>query len=479
MLAYDELRGSTGREIWYRPPRYEAQKLFTGTPPRLRAGSELYQIHNICLGGVATTSRQTEDVLEVGQTLPVSIQQSGISIFESQAAVCRTEKNVFGSKTVFKFVDGFIDFDKLLNRNLQAQIVTRASLTSPESERLVPVEYRVLCADVLKVLRAYRSILTPDASHTTEFSGRIDNNAAFEACEDRLMQHWRSLWRTANDIVRTVMDDRERREATKEFTELVLTPEMRMGALIDRSYAKPLGYPGDFEIMNQVYDWRRVGSTAYEMLVHRIGLEVSEFVKTRMEVVRRQIGETTKREIGRPARILSLGSGPAREVELFLASAASQNGRAEFTLIDQEQLALRYAHEKTYSHALKSQGRYSVRALNISFTDILRGISAMNSLPQQDLIYSVGLFDYLTNRRATSLVRRLYEMLAPGGLLIIGNMNETPLSGLWPLEFITDWTLYYRDDPQMLAWMEGLAAARAWTETEPTGRVRLLYALKP
>ena len=103
----------------------------------------------------------------------------------------------------------------------------------------------------------------------------------------------------------------------------------------------------------------------------------------------------------------------------------------------------------------------------------------MNSLPQQDLIYSVGLFDYLTNRRATSLVRRLYEMLAPGGLLIIGNMNETPLSGLWPLEFITDWTLYYRDDPQMLAWTESLAAARAWTETEQTGRVRLLFVLKP
>ena len=259
----------------------------------------------------------------------------------------------------------------------------------------------------------------------------------------------------------------------------MLTPEMRLGAVIDRAYVKPLGYPGDFEIMNYVYDWKRVGSTVYEMLVHRIGLDVSEFVKTRMDVVRSQMGETMRREIGRPARILSLGSGPAREVELFLNSAAAQNGRAEFTLIDQEQAALRYAHEKTYPYTLKSQGRYSVRALNISFTDILRGISAMNDLPQQDLIYSLGLFDYLTNRRATSLVQRLYSMLAPGGMLIIGNMNETPLSGLWPLEFITDWALYYRDDPHMLAWTDGLGAARAWTEPEVTGRVRLLYVLKP
>jgi 2-polyprenyl-3-methyl-5-hydroxy-6-metoxy-1,4-benzoquinol methylase len=479
MLAYDELRGSTGREIWYRPPRYEALKLFPGTPPRLRAGSDLYQIHNISLGGVATTSRQTEDDFEVGQAMPVSIQQSGIPIFESQAAVCRTERSVFGSKIAFKFVDGFIDFDKLLNRNLHAQILTRTSLTYPESARLVPLEYRVLCADVLKLLRAYHSILTPDTSLPPEFADRIDNDTAFEACEDRLVQHWRSLWRTGNDIAQTVMNDRESREATKEFTELVLTPELRMGAIWDRSCAKPLGYPGDFEIMNQVYDWKRVGNKAYEMLLHRIGLEVAECIKTRMEIVRDQIKEASRREIGRPARILSLGSGPAREVELFLSSAAAQTGRAEFTLIDQEQLALRYAHEKTYSHALKSHGRYGVRAINISFTDILRGISAMNSLSQQDMIYSLGLLDYLTDRRATGLVHRLYDMLAPGGLLIIGNMNETPLSNLWPMEFIADWTLYYRNEPQMLAWADGLNTAKSWTDTDPTGRVRLLYLLKP
>ena len=478
MLAYDELRGSTGREIWFRPPRYEGNKLFAGTPPRVRAGPNLYQIHDICLSGISTMTRQTEDDFEVGQTLPIAIQQSGIPIFESQANVCRTERNVFGAKIAFKFVDGIIDFDKLLNRNLHAQIATRASLAYSEAAQLVPKEYRVLCADVLKLLRAYRSILTPDPSHAPEYAGRIDNNTAFEACEDRLIQHWRSLWRTGNDIAQSVMNDRERREATKEFTELVLTPELRMGAIWDRSYAKPLGYPGDFEIMNQVYDWKRVGAKAYEMLLHRIGLDVAECIKTRMEIVRDKIAETSQRNVGRPVRVLSLGSGPAREVELFLASPAAQSGRAEFTLIDQEQLALRYAHEKIYPLTLKSQGRYSVRALNMSFTDVLRGVSAMNDLPQQDMIYSVGLLDYLTERRATGLVRRLYDMLAPGGLLIIGNMNETPLSNLWPMEFITDWTLHYRSEPQMLAWTDGLHAARTWTETDSTGRVRLLFVLK-
>ncbi len=76
-------------------------------------------------------------------------------------------------------------------------------------------------------------------------------SALTRACESRLIEQWRTLWFRGNEIVREVMDHRDRREATKEFTELVLTPEMRAGAVWDRSYAKPFGYPGDFRIMNQ------------------------------------------------------------------------------------------------------------------------------------------------------------------------------------------------------------------------------------
>jgi hypothetical protein len=164
---------------------------------------------------------------------------------------------------------------------------------------------------------------------------------------------------------------------------------------------------------------------------------------------------------------------------LFLSGASLKNRRVEFTLIDQEQAALNYAVEKTYPHVLNSQGQARVQCLNMSFTDILRGTGALGSLPPQDLIYSVGLIDYLTDRRASGLLARLYETLAPGGLLIIGNMNETALSNLWPMEFITDWTLYYRNDAQMIAWTEGLEIAQAWTETERTDRVRLLFVRKP
>jgi hypothetical protein len=480
MLAYEELTGSAGREVWFRAPRYEARKLFPHLPPRVKVRTGLHKLHDISLGGIAVVCAQTaEDIPEVGEVVPLAIQQSGYSIFEGNARVCRRENTVFGSKVAFSFVNGFVEFDKLLSRNVQAQIAVQSALFAGETSQLVPKEYRVFCADVLKLLGSYRDLLDENMGLARQFERDFDLDGAYEACEARLLQHFRSLWRTGNDLVADVMGDRDVLEATKAFTEVVLTPEMRLGAIWDRSYAKPLGYPGDYEIMNLVYDNDRRGANVYQMLLHRLGLDVGEFVKTRMDVVRASIASVVRdKGNSRPARVLSLGSGPAREVEVFLANAGLKSGRVEFTLIDQEQAALRYAVEKTYPHVLNANGHARVQCLNISFTELLRGTGTLGALPPQDLIYSVGLVDYLADRRAQALVHRLYETLAHGGTLIIGNMNVTPFSSLWPLEFVADWSLYYRTEKEMLAWAEDIQSAQAWTELESTERVRLMFLRK-
>jgi extracellular factor (EF) 3-hydroxypalmitic acid methyl ester biosynthesis protein len=481
MLAYEELKGSSGREVWFRAPRYQARKLFPHLPPRVKVRSGLHKLHDTSLGGVAVVCSQTaEDIPEVGEIVPLTIQQAGYTIFESNARVCRRENTVFGSKVAFSFLNDFVEFDKLLSRNLKAQIAHQSALFSGETDELVPKDYRVFLADVLKLLGSYRDLLDENMVLAQQFERDFDLDGAYAACEARLLQHWRSLWRLGNDLVKDIVPNRDILEATKAFTEVVLTPEMRLGVIWDRSYAKPLGYPGDYEVMNNVYDWERCGATVYQMLMHRLGLEVAECIKTRMEVVRGHIARVVQEKgLGRAARVMSLGSGPAREVELFLAGAGPKNRRVEFTLIDQEQAALSYAVEKTYPHVLNSKGQARIQCLNVSFTDILRGSGVLAASPPQDLIYSVGLIDYLADRRAVGLVRRLYETLAQGGLLIVGNMNETALSNLWPMEFIADWSLYYRSESQMLAWTEGLDPVKAWTETESTGRVRLMFVRKP
>ncbi len=480
MLAYDELQGSSGREVWSRAPRYDARKLFPNGPPRVQLGSALHRLQDISLGGMAVMCSQNAlDIPDVGEIVPVAIRQSGHTIFESKALVCRRENTLLGSKLAFSLVNAFVEFDKLLARNTQARISAQSSLAG-STDRLVPKDYRLLCADTLKLLGSYRDLLDEHAVLAGHFQRTFDIEGTYRACESELIKRWRSLWLAGNDLARDLAGDQELLDAAKRFTEIVLTPEMSQGAIWNRSYSKPLGYPGDFEVMNQVYDGTRRGETVYQMLLHRIGLEVADCIRTRMEVVRDRIADIVAgKGDDRPVRIASLGSGPAREVEQFLASGRQKSSHVEFTLIDQEQAALKYALEKTYPLLTTRNSRARVQCLNISFTDILRGGGGLSQLAPQDLIYSVGLIDYLADRRARALVRKLYDALAPGGQLIIGNMNETPLSNLWPMEFIVDWTLYYRSDAQMMAWTDGMNAARAWTETECTGRVRLLFVQKP
>ena len=481
MLAYEELKGSHGREVWVRATRYDARKLFPNVPPRVNVGSSWFKLHNISLGGLAVVcNHTTEDIPEIGEIVPLSIQQSGLPIFEGNARVARRETTVFGSKIAFTLVNGFIEFDKLLSRNLQARIAAQSALIGGETVVPVAQEYRAFCADFLKMFGSFRDLLQENHKLAKSFEREFDADAAYNACEARLLQNWRAMWRAGNDLVRGVMADPAALDATKMFTEIVITPEMRHGAFQERSYAKPLGYPGDFELMNQIYDWRRVGASVYDMLVHRAGLDTAECVKTRMEIVLESIASVVaEKGAARTARILSLGCGPAREVELYLSSKNLHGRRVEFTLVDQEQAALNYALEKTYPHVLVSAGHANVQCLNLSFIDIFRSaVGTFGNLPPQDLIYSVGLLDYLADRRVKTIVQRLYSMLTPGGLMILGNMNDTGLSTLWPMEFIVDWPLYYRTEADMLGWTQGLGCAKAWTTTDATDRVRLLYIQK-
>ena len=480
MLAYEELKGSSGRQMFFRPKRYEATELFSGTPPKVSLKSSNFRLGNISLTGVNANANQSVDLsFEDGEVIPLSVKQAGVVILESQAKVVRSERHAFGTRVALNFVDGTVDFNSLLRRNAQARISQQLAALEPQTGGLVSAEYRAHCADVLRFLRAYRAIVDSSVKPFPHQSAGLTAADTYAMCEERIIPQWRSLWRSGNTLVSQVMDDKKQLEAVKEFTELVLTPEFNHGPVWWRSYFKPAGYPGDFEIMNYVYDWQREGKDVYSQLIHRVGLDVSECIATRMQVVRKTIGDVIRaRGNGEPVRILSLGCGSAREVQLHLEDPDAPNAPALFTLIDQEENALAYAYDKAYPLTLSMKKQAKVQALNVSFTDVLRGGQWLDDVGPQDLIYSVGLIDYLVDKRARALAERLYDRLKPGGLLIIGNMNDTELSNLWPMEFITDWHLFYRTDADMLSWTSKMANHRSWTETDPTGRVRLLFVRK-
>ncbi|MDI1451008.1 class I SAM-dependent methyltransferase family protein [Polyangium sp. 6x1] len=255
--------------------------------------------------------------------------------------------------------------------------------------------------------------------------------------------------------------------AQRRFQE-VLGEYFWQSPIIHRCFAKPRGYAGDFLMMEDVYRNRPKGETTLGRWMDRWVLEEPGFVAVRN---RRAKLETLLRDewTSGARHVMNVASGSASE----LADVVPTNPFQEVTLLDQDQGAL-FA-------ATTSLGRRMdparVRTWSGSVFTLIRGKTSL--VPgDQDFIYSIGLYDYLSPRFATALTARLWLNLAPGGLLAIGNFNgHNPMRRF--IEAAMDWYLIYRDEPDMLGLAVGLPnveEAEVWTD--PTGCLHLLLARK-
>jgi len=224
----------------------------------------------------------------------------------------------------------------------------------------------------------------------------------------------------------------------------------RFGALIDlspfaaRCFQKPLGYAGDFEMMNMLYRNESLGDTLFGRSLSRVILDsdAGQAVRHRAHYL---VGKITAAAVRggphRPARILSVAAGPAMELQLILRKDPSllSAGRAEITLLDQDAGALTHAREQIQALAARARVDVTLSCINTS----IRTVIAAGLDGSYDLIYSAGLFDYLKDRTASAAGVRLVDALTPGGSAVIGNFGAAnPTRPL--MDLILDWPLHHR-----------------------------------
>ena len=224
----------------------------------------------------------------------------------------------------------------------------------------------------------------------------------------------------------------------------------RFGALIDlspvaaRCFHKPLGYAGDFEMMNMIYRNESLGDTLFGRSLSRVLLDsdAGQAVRNRVQYLAGKISAAAARSgPGRPVRILSVAAGPAMELQQILGTdpALLHAGRAEIALLDQDASALDHARGQIEAIAAQAGAEVTLRCLNTSIrTAIVNGLNG-----SYDLIYSAGLFDYLKDRTARAAGARLAQALAPGGHAVIGNFGTTNPTRPF-MELFLDWPLHHR-----------------------------------
>ena len=270
--------------------------------------------------------------------------------------------------------------------------------------------------------------------------------------EDRMRAEWRAIHAAANEASHSIVQG-EALTASKRYTETLLTSALRDSPLIWRTYVKPQGYPGDYLAMSWMYDGQRRGNTLFARLMDQLGHEerLAATVPVRKRFLVRQIedcvADAANRDDG-PARIVSIGSGPAREVVDYLA-AAPPGPAIEFTLIDQDEQALAFAYDDLGQAALAHEGRVHILCRHVSFRQLFAMPGLLSEVGGLDMVYSAGLLDYLGDEVGRVLMKGCFELIREGGRLVVGNAAPAP-DVRWMPEFVLDWTMIYRTEKELL-----------------------------
>lgn len=217
-----------------------------------------------------------------------------------------------------------------------------------------------------------------------------------------------------------------------------------------RAFYKPRGYAGDYEMMNHLYRNEMVGRTLFDQCMHKYFIEepAANAVKNRGEYLHQKIKNlvrVTPKE--KTLKIMSIASGPAMEVQLFVKQNPEFYGRQiEFTCIDQDEESLKHAQRQLLSLDRQKKSGYKFKFSNMAIKNIIA-----QGLPENDfdLIYSAGLFDYFTDPVALLAAKQMFAGVKTGGQVVIGNYSkENPTAAL--MEIVLDWILIYRSKNDMI-----------------------------
>lgn len=294
------------------------------------------------------------------------------------------------------------------------------------------------------------------------------------------MASWFSRFDEVSDRVAV-----ELRPVHRVFARRLLHPLVLCSPFVYRTFHKPLGYAGDYEMVNMILREPCEGASLFAKLVNVCFLK-NPPAEAHRNRIRRLVGlleaETARvnRE-GRRARILNLGCGPAKEIHDFLAGS-DLSSEADFLLLDFNEETLDHASRTLTAAKAAHRRDTGLSFLRRSVHQVLKDAGRPGAEPgaqRYDFVYCAGLFDYMSDRICRRLMNIFHEWLAPGGLLLATNVDAAkPFRH--SMEMLLEWHLNCRTRAQLETLLpESAAPETSRITAEDTGVNVFIEVRKP
>jgi extracellular factor (EF) 3-hydroxypalmitic acid methyl ester biosynthesis protein len=226
-----------------------------------------------------------------------------------------------------------------------------------------------------------------------------------------------------------------------------------------RAFEKPRGYAGDAVVLDFAYGCLPLpdGTTDLGAEIYQCEWNASSVksARDRRDALAAAV-DTVARQTRTP-KILSVACGHLREAKI--SKAVTEGKIGHYVALDHDAVSL-----SVIDKDLAGKG---VSTVHGSVKDLIKRKIKFADL---DLVYSAGLYDYLTEPVAAALTALMFDMLKPGGRLLVANCApESECIGY--MEAFMGWHLIYRNEAELMALVRSIPE----TEIRSIGTFRDLH----
>lgn len=435
---HESLTGSSSQII--RQNRIESEGEFFIIYKELK-----YKVSNYSLFGIGFSS---EKEFKIGEYLEnISLHYGEQTISENSFNVKRCKKGDFGFEIGLEIIDGTLPIETIMRLKDFNSLVSALD-EKKHKYRVLPDQFKISILDLASRLEAFEKYVQEFTKK--EFSKSRDYTEARESLIETVGSQIKN---EINEITLKLKSELgeitdEKIKSSLSFFQNALGKYIYQSPFTKRSFEKPRGYAGDFEMMSQIYANDAFSNSLFGSCMEKAVQSFSEpaAVRNRSKYLAEKIIKTIKSTNG-TLKFLSVASGPAEEVKIILPDLSQADlDRCTFYLLDQDEGALQFAQKNIKEIALKNNKNINLQFMN-------RGIKEVISYGLNDekfnLIYSAGLFDYFTDPIATKACKQLYNSLNDKSELIIGNFNIATTNWFGMLALF-DWSLILRSEADLI-----------------------------
>jgi len=271
----------------------------------------------------------------------------------------------------------------------------------------------------------------------SDFKIKVENSPNYSSSsQDTLNKATFNIVKTGHELEQSIVHKQTIIEIKELFRKLIY-PYMSQSIIMKRALDKPRGYPGDYMMLEYIYDDKAVSSGLgmyFDLGFLRSRLTMA--VRDRKDMMRVVLQNIIKKRD--KLNILNLASGSIREIREL--SPDLLNNISNLTCVDFDSEALEYSKSK-------------LKGINASFLQkdlvdmVKKGDRSL--IENSDLIYSIGLIDYFPDRMLLKLITLILSGMKSGSkcVLTIKDVDQyKPIQEDW----LTDWKFVPRTEDDIV-----------------------------